>query len=428
MKNLNLHIERAIFASLLFICISFPLSFTISNIGLVFLVASWLLKVILVDRKIAFTSAQSRNLFIASSLLFLWQSISLFYSEDLVSGLKNLEGKMSLILLPLILLTISMKENRVLLLLKAYILSIGICSIVLMVNSGVNYFQTGLFLTYHDFTAMLGFHAVFYSYYTYLAILISAFLFNAKALVSWEKLILIFLLGLFFTVLVISASKNVLIVSTLSLFIILSYQLIKNKITWKTTLLVGSILVIVSVAFVSSPNIQKRLSELGSFEGIENLEKVQQGEILSHEDRLLFNGTSLRIFLWVTGAEIVAKNDAQLIGLTPADRRAIINEEYYKNGMNPSYENFNLHNQFVQTYVELGLVGLVLYLSIIGIAFLIALKNKNQILLLFLSAFVVFQITESVLERNKGIVFFMFFIFFLQQLRPSQNENRDNRN
>jgi len=236
------------------------------------------------------------------------------------------------------------------------------------------------------------------------------------------------LLGLFFTVLVISASKNVLIVSTLSLFIILSYQLIKNKITWKTTLLVGSILVIVSVAFVSSPNIQKRLSELGSFEGIENLEKVQQGEILSHEDRLLFNGTSLRIFLWVTGAEIVAKNDAQLIGLTPADRRAIINEEYYKNGMNPSYENFNLHNQFVQTYVELGLVGLVLYLSIIGIAFLIALKNKNQILLLFLSAFVVFQITESVLERNKGIVFFMFFIFFLQQLRPSQNENRDNRN
>lgn len=428
MSKTTTYFDWAFFGSLIFIAISFPISFKVSNWGIVSLAIVWFFELLLVKKRIQFISKRSRIIFFPFLALFLWQVATLFYTNDLESGYRNLEGKLSLLIIPIILLTRQVSFVQLVVLFKAYIYAILFCTLFLFYNSGLHYLESSRFLTYHDFTAVLGFHAVFYSYYTYLAIVISAFLLELGVLKKNERTGLLLLNVLLFVALVISASKNVLIVTTLSVLTLGFYRVIKGKFTLQRAAFILSVVAVVCSSFLISPNIRMRLSELGKFDGIENLQKVQQGEKLDHEDRIKFNGTSLRIFFWVTGIEIVAKNNSQILGLTPGDRRAIINEEYFKNGMNPAYENFNLHNQFVQTYVEMGVIGLSFYLILLTVLFSTAIKTKNLLLLIFLSAFVVFQMTESVLERNKGIVFYIFFIILLQQLRSVNYENRHNRN
>mgnify|MGYP000147367369 CR=1 FL=1 len=121
------------------------------------------------------------------------------------------------------------------------------------------------------------------------------------------------------------------------------------------------------------------------------------------------------------------KENTLWLGYSPGDRRSVVNEEFYKNGLNPWYENYNIHNQFVQVLAELGIIGLILYITIHLSLFLSALKEKNFLLVALLVGFTIFQMTESIIERNKGIVFFVFFLILLQQFNTHLNENRNTR-
>ena len=105
MKNILTFLGKAIYFSLLYICISFPLSFRLSNLGIVALVVFWLLKKILSKEPVRLADSSKNEKWILYTFfaLFIWQAITLLYTDNIESGLKNLEGKLSLIVLPLIL-------------------------------------------------------------------------------------------------------------------------------------------------------------------------------------------------------------------------------------------------------------------------------------------------------------------------------------
>ena len=174
--------------------------------------------------------------------------------------------------------------------------------------------------------------------------------------------------------------------------------------------------------------VKDRIAELAQLNGMENLDKIKRGDLIVAEDIPKFNGTSMRITFWYVVVNKMVDEGKMFLGYSPGDRRAVVNEEFYKNGLNPWYENYNIHNQFIQVLAELGLLGLVVYLLLHASVFIQALKIKNYFLAAFLIGFTIFQITESVIERNKGIVFFVFFLLLLSQIKPVLNENRDIRN
>jgi O-antigen ligase len=72
-------------------------------------------------------------------------------------------------------------------------------------------------------------------------------------------------------------------------------------------------------------------------------------------------------------------------------------------------ESYDPHSQYLYVLLSSGILGLVLFLSYLGIGFANAWQTRDIIFLNFLFLFSVVCITESVLELQKGIVFFTIF-------------------
>src|SRR5437016_6103802 len=70
---------------------------------------------------------------------------------------------------------------------------------------------------------------------------------------------------------------------------------------------------------------------------------------------------------------------------------------------------FNAHNQFLETAIGLGIPGLILLLSCFIIALYQAYMYKNIMYVIFIVLFAVSCLTESMLERQNGVVFYAFF-------------------
>lgn len=429
-SQLNHYLNKGIHFSILFISITFPLPYKISNLGIVTLLIFWVIQKIITKNRPSFKFESTHEKWIFFSFLgfFVWQIASLLYTTDITNGIKNIESKLSLLIFPIILFDLKPSYRDVLFWLKSYVYSMALCTVVLLGQSILHYITEGSLLTYHDFTSSLAFHAVFYSYYIFLSVLITAFLFQKGELNMKEKALFIIALVLSFVGLLISASKNVLVVT--SGFVIVGFLIraVKQKIGFKEVVIV-LLLGLTAVYGISKvPAVKNRIAELAQLNGMENLDKIKRGELIVAEDIPKFNGTSMRITFWYVVVHKMIDEEVMWLGYSPGDRRAVINEEFYKNGLNPWYENYNIHNQFVQVLAELGIIGVGLYLLMHLSLFIAAIDKRNFLLASFLVGFTIFQMTESVIERNKGIVFFVFFLLLILQLKPQQDENRNTRN
>jgi O-antigen ligase len=83
------------------------------------------------------------------------------------------------------------------------------------------------------------------------------------------------------------------------------------------------------------------------------------------------------------------------------------------------FKGSHYHNQFIQTNVETGILGLSALLLIFLVSLKQGIKNKNREHILFILICFLFFLLDSVLMRQKGIVFFIFFniIFTLNYYR-----------
>ncbi len=109
-------------------------------------------------------------------------------------------------------------------------------------------------------------------------------------------------------------------------------------------------------------------------------------------------------------SSIDANNDF-FFGNGIGDVKESIIESYVKHNMLKDAERrFNAHNQYIQTYVGLGILGLLLLFWIFYYYFIYFIKNKLYLGYMFMVVSGILFITESYLERQKGVVIFTFFI------------------
>lgn len=74
---------------------------------------------------------------------------------------------------------------------------------------------------------------------------------------------------------------------------------------------------------------------------------------------------------------------------------------------------YNPHNQYLQTGLEIGMIGLLVFLLIIFSSIVFAWRHKNWILLILAANLAFNSIFESMLQRESGIVFYTFWICVL---------------
>jgi O-antigen ligase len=71
---------------------------------------------------------------------------------------------------------------------------------------------------------------------------------------------------------------------------------------------------------------------------------------------------------------------------------------------------YNPHNQLLQTGLELGIIGALLLITFLVLALRIARKHKNSFLMVIVLSLFVNGVFESMLQRQSGIIFYMFWI------------------
>jgi O-antigen ligase len=114
---------------------------------------------------------------------------------------------------------------------------------------------------------------------------------------------------------------------------------------------------------------------------------------------------SIRLAKWQSSLNIIKHN--WLIGVSPGDTQDKLHEQYVALNFTLGIEeHYNPHNQYLQTWVALGIIGLAVFLGTLIVPFRKALAQSDYLYIAFIVLFAISCTTESVLERQVGIIFY----------------------
>lgn len=144
----------------------------------------------------------------------------------------------------------------------------------------------------------------------------------------------------------------------------------------------------------------------------------KSGEITGNESRLI---------MWTVSMQQISKYPGG-VGTGNVDDYLTQSLENY--GLHDlAQKKYNPHNQYLQTAVEIGILGLVVLLLFLISVIKIAWVSRNKLLLLVIATLVFNSFFESMLQRQSGIGFYSFWICLLviqSQTSPNFQLNQPN--
>lgn len=329
------------------------------------------------------------------SLIYGLQIIGLLYTSNLQTGFFILEKKLSLILIPLIVLPVVLKFDPDL---KALFKKLGIItilsSVVLIILAGIK----SLFL--HDprafyFEEVTSIHYVYYSiYFACGSLILIDSVFESSH--QRKTLVIILLFAYSLCVLVLVASKTGMMAFGAAAVVVL-YRRIENRKIFAVALIMMALLSTVFLYF--NETTRNRFVGLDEHLSILKLDDFRGKEV--HITDL-----NMRLLFWKISVSNLWKENAILTGVGTGDAQDFIDALYVL----PQYDlrgyiGWDSHNQWVYTLIQLGIIGFAAMALLYGRYFLLAWKKNNLAFLSFLIITSLFTLSESILESNKGIVF-----------------------
>ena len=129
-------------------------------------------------------------------------------------------------------------------------------------------------------------------------------------------------------------------------------------------------------------------------------------------DKTDAESTAVRILIWKESIKLIKENP--IFGTSPGDANAELVKSYQKEGLTGALrKKLNAHNQFLQTFIGTGIIGLVILLLMTVGAFIDGILKKNYMLSLFSILFIFNFLVESMLQAQAGFIFFVFFFCIL---------------
>ena len=137
-----------------------------------------------------------------------------------------------------------------------------------------------------------------------------------------------------------------------------------------------------------------------------------------------FGGTALRVYQARIFSEMLHEDKifATGYGLNAAQSKII--EKRKEHNLHYGYDFFNFHNQYIQFFAELGVVGLLLLLIMVAVNLKNAINNKDFIHFSFAILMISLFLTESFLSRQRGIVFFVM-MYCVLNARIKENNSKN---
>lgn len=331
-------------------------------------------------------------------LYFLVTTFSLFYSSSFVHGIKLIEIKSLFLLLPLLIILadiqLSVKKKHLIVLL--YTLALLLYIIV----SLVNFVEKGLMdnvsrglaggTKLYQFARTYNLSFIRHNSYISLYLLwgiILIFPYYQKKL-KWIYKIVFGLVQLAFLLYIWLLNSRA---SILSVLIISIYLTIKNILVKRNLIVIsGSIIMVLFIILGAL-----YYSRFGS--------NINLRILKFEETRLILFRNALDTW-----------RESPVFGYGIGDYEQALLEHPDSIHLKEIVENkHDIHNQFLETGLQTGLIGFTVIMLIFIITFYHAYKNRNELICFFLIICFINLLFESMFQRLAGVLFFSFWYVFL---------------
>jgi len=396
-KNYDLILKFLLFIT----AFSIPFSFAFNSISLAIL---FLFSFVFFKKENFFSNLNIKKVYIFYILFFIMQALSIYYALNKDAAIKSVTRNVVFFILPIAFINLKNKIDKNNIKTVYYGLLLAILST--LVSTYFNIIRQYLFenisiktMVREKFVA----NGIYDIHVPYIAILIVFLIictykikFHRKEYV--DKMIKISLMTfLSLSLLQLSGVMSIVILA-LYFFIQFLYSKRSNKVKI-TGVFLMSIVFIFSYLMLKNIDIQDRVR------GSENL--------IYRTQRIIKSSDQVRNENWESVINVISSN--LFLGVS-ADgglellqgQRQILSEAYIN--------KHNAHNDYLEIILRYGLIGFSIYLLLIGILLRKAVLAKNYFLIWFLVVFLISGLTESYLQRQIGIVFFVFFslLFYTQ--------------
>jgi O-antigen ligase len=361
----------------------FGLPFSVQAIGLFFLI-----QIILLLIQGITPLKRVNKLLLLPVIFYIIHIISWFYSTNKFEANFDLQVKFSFLAIPL-LFALKKEEHKIdiLRLIKSYTFIALIAGIGYIVKGFNIELNTGIFPKYMVFSHPM--HPSYLAMYFTVNIAFASVIILKARKVLWIQLLSIFIS---FTILYLAESKAGLI-AAFALILFFLYKVIfhKNK---KLSI---AIIIFFAISASSITLLVPRFNTL--LTTTLNYEKVY-----AHPEKVV-ESTALRLLAWDASLDVIKENPITGVGAGDIkDELAVI---YAKNNYaKPLKMKMNCHNQFLETSVGQGIIGLSVLLLMIFALFI----NKNHKFISQLFAVIIATniLFESMFNVQAGVVFFVF--------------------
>lgn len=343
-------------------------------------------------------------------LLYVLMAFSLLWSIDLNESLQGLSKEIAFLLIPICFLVnpvLSRVEKTKILQYFSY--SYFGFTVFYLLKAVIRYIitkDTSVFF-YHELVTF-DVNAIHMSVY----ISVAFFYFYTKIN---KNLLDKFAIALMLFFLVLLSSKNIIIVFFLLLFYASFFHL---KIKWNPIKLVVLSIAILLLGLGFYGKLKDRFSielDLNSIQNINNYSSSSINYVSVNDawnkDQFnsndFFAGAALRVYQVRIFKEMLNTDNVYLTGYGLNATNKKIKQKRIEHHLYYGYDNFNFHNQYIQFFAEIGFFGLLLLLLMVISNLKNALKSKNFVAISFAILMISLFLTESLLSRQRGIVFFI---------------------
>ena len=368
-----------------------------------------------------FKKAFNNPLFIGFFLLFVLYPFSLLYTEHIENGLFNVEKHLSFLFIPLIVISSEITKKRALQLLDIFNYSLVFLLLFCFMVALHSYFVTGeaevmvseilvnKFQYYGLVRAIPGWHPTYIAMYLIFVIVIHVIrLIEDWKVMSYEnRFVKILILSICLIFIALLSSMAGIFTLLVVILFLASYTLLKYK---KKRIFIFFILAIAAV-FGTALLLNNRFSH--------SIQSFYTNEIKATDDYEIRNNLTIRMAKWETSLEVISDN--YWFGVAPGDSKYELYRKYVENKYDYlASKKYNAHNQYLEILLAFGIVGLSIFLFICGYCLYVGFREKNLLLISIIIVIGLFCLSESILDRQQGI---MFFSFFLPFLNTYQKEN-----
>lgn len=146
--------------------------------------------------------------------------------------------------------------------------------------------------------------------------------------------------------------------------------------------------------------------------------QVEEAIVQQSDQATVHNSTTGRIEIWKESLALLQDN--WIIGTGTGDIKDELLKSYAAHQFTYGLERkLNSHNQFLQTWLCLGIAGLLVLIALLVIPLLKSRISTDNAFLFLAGIITLNAMTESILEVQKG-VFFLSFFYSLLLIRPSK--------